>query len=327
MRLGLSFDGGDPPAALRAIAEAADAAGATNLWLAAHLFHREPIACAAAMLAASRNMGVVLLAISPYSVHPVYATMAAATLDELFPGRVQLCFGAGAPRDLEAAGIVAEHPLQTLRETLEISRRLLAGETINFTGQRYRIAGRRLVTGARRVSLWLAASSPKMLELAGEKADGVVISAGTSPAFVRWSLDIVRRGEQRSGKAVKKAALVFCSVDRDERTAFDRIRRRLAYVLRGQHHARNLELAGTRLDQAALARAFEREDWAGVEALMTDDVLRRHCVGGKPSQAAAALSAYRMAGLDEIVAHGVQEREPLEQVLAIMKPDMAAHES
>ncbi|HZB92714.1 MAG TPA: LLM class flavin-dependent oxidoreductase [Stellaceae bacterium] len=47
---------------------------------------------------------------SPYAVHPVYAAMAAATLDEYFPGRVQLCFGVGAPRDLEAAGIEAPQP-------------------------------------------------------------------------------------------------------------------------------------------------------------------------------------------------------------------------
>jgi len=327
MRLGLPFDGSDPPETLRGIVAAADAASAaapTNLWIASHLFHREPIACAAAALGMSRHVGVVLMAISPYAVHPVYATMAAATLDELFPGRVQLCFGTGAPRDLEAAGIVAEQPVQTLRETLEISRELLAGNAVDYSGQRFRVSGRRLAMGARAVPLWLAASSPRMLELAGEKADGVVISAGTSPAFVRWALDNVRRGEQRGGRAIEKAALVFCSVDDDESTAHDRLRRRLGYVLRGQHHARNLDLAGTTLDQAALARAFDREDWDEVAALINDDVLRRHCASGTPQQVRAALSAYRVAGLDEIVAYGVQEREPLEKVLAIMKPQGGA---
>jgi 5,10-methylenetetrahydromethanopterin reductase len=324
IRLGLSFDGGDPPETLRAIVELADGAGATNLWIASHLFHREPIACAAASLAASRNTGIVLMAMSPYTVHPIYAAMAAATLDEYFPGRVQLCYGVGAPRDLEAAGIVAEHPVGTLRETLEVSRLLLAGHTVNFYGERYQISGRRLAMGAHPVPLWLAASGPQMLELAGEKADGVVMSAGASPAFVRWSLDHVRRGEERSGRSIKKAALVFCSVDHDERTANDRLRRRLAYVLRGQHHARNLELAGTKLDQAALARAFGEEDWVRVETLVNDDVLHRHCATGTLDQVLSALSAYQTAGLDEIVAYGVQEREQIENALALMRPDIAA---
>lgn len=323
IRLGVSFDGSDPPQMLRAITETADSNGAANLWLASHLFHREPIACAAAALAMSRNLGIVLMAMSPYTVHPVYSTMAAATLDEYFPGRVQLCFGVGAPRDLEAAGIAAEHPLQTVREALEIARSLLAGETISFSGRRYKVSGRRLLMGERRVPLWIAASGPRMLELAGEKADGVVISAGSSPAFVRWSLESVRRGEERSGRKVQKAGLVLCSVDRDEARANNRLRRSLAYILRGQHHARNLQLAGSTLDQVALATAFGRQDWNHVDSLITDEILRRHCVNGTPAQARQALSAYRTAGLDEIVIYGVHKPPQVTDILASLQSSKA----
>jgi 5,10-methylenetetrahydromethanopterin reductase len=324
MRFGLSVDGGDAPQALRSIVAAAETIGVSNLWIASHLFAREPVACAAAALAASRNVGVVLMAMSPYAVHPVYATMAAATLDEFFPGRVKLCYGMGAPRDLEDAGIVAEQPLRTLREALEISRRLFSGEIISFKGERYHVAGRRLATPARQVPLWLAASGPRMLELAGEIADGVVISAGTSAAFVRASLDHVRSGEKRRNRTIEKASLVFCSVDQNERVAHDRVRRRLAHVLRGGHHARNLELAGTKLDQSALAHAFAREDWGRVEALITDDVVHRHCVSGTSSGALAALADYRAAGLDEIVIHGAQDGDQVMGMAPLMRPKPAA---
>jgi len=244
--------------------------------------------------------------------------MAAATLDEYFPGRVQLCFGVGAPRALEAAGVIAEHPVETLRETVELSRLLLSGEAIKFSGRRYQISGR-LAMGAHRLPLWLAASGPQMLELAGEKADGVVISAGTSPAFIAWSLQAVRHGEERSGRTIKKAALALCSVDADAHAAHDRVRRRLAYILRSQHHARNLKLAGSSLDQTALAKAFAQEDWQRVNELMTDDVVTRHCASGAPAQAQAMLAAYRTAGLDEIVIYGVDERTQLSELLATMR--------
>jgi 5,10-methylenetetrahydromethanopterin reductase len=319
-RFGISYDGSDHPDSLRSMVEVADRAGAASAWIASHLFHREPIACAAMTLAGSRHIGIVLMAMSPYTVHPVHATMAAATLDEYFPGRVQLCFGVGAPRDLESVGVVAEHPLQTLQETIEIARSLLAGEIIALAGRRFRAGGRRLVMGARQIPIWLAASGPKMLELAGKSADGVLISAATSPEFIRWSLDRVRRGEESSGRAVRKAALVFCSVDGNERAARDRLRRTLAYILRGGHHAHNLELAGTRLDQAALAQAYAQEDWTRVEALVTDDVLRRHTASGTPAQVLASLSAYRDVGLDEIVAYGVHDGRQMADVLAAMRP-------
>jgi 5,10-methylenetetrahydromethanopterin reductase len=316
LQIGVSVDGSDPPSALRALSEAAEAGGATNLWLACHLFNREPIASAAAVLAATRSLGTVLMAMSPYTVHPLYAAMAAATLDELFPGRVQLCFGVGAPAALEMAGIAAERPLDTLRETLELARLLLSGEPVTFAGRRYCVSGR-LAMGSHRVPLWLAASGPRMLELAGEKADGVVISAGTASAFIGWCLDIVRRGEERGGRAIKKAALVVCSVDADAHRAHERVRRRLAYVLRGAHHTRNLEMAGTRLDQAGLADAFAHENWERVDELTTDDVIRRHCASGTPGEASAMLKAYGEAGLDEIVLYGMHEPVQLEAVLAV----------
>ncbi len=323
LQIAFSVDGSDPPSSLRAMVEAADAAGAANLWIAAHLFNREPVASAAVALAASRHLGVVLMAISPYTVHPVYAAMAAATLDEFFPGRVQLCFGVGAPGGLKAAGVAAERPVETLREALEVARLLLSGEAVKFAGRRYGISGR-LAMGAHPLPLWLAASGPQMLELAGEKAAGVVISAGTSPAFIGWCLESVRRGEERAGRTIKKAALVVCSVDATARRAHDRVRRRLAYVLRGAHHARNLQLAGTRLDQAALAAAFADENWPRVDELMTDDVVVRHCASGTPDQARAMLETYRDAGLDEIVAYGMHESGQVHDVLAMMAPQPAS---
>jgi 5,10-methylenetetrahydromethanopterin reductase len=318
LQIGVSVDGSDPPASLRKLAESADLNGAANLWIAAHLFNREPIAMASAVLGATRSLGIVLMALSPYTVHPVYAAMAAATLDEFFPGRVQLCFGVGAPATLDAAGVTVEHPVETLREALEVTRLLLSGEMVRFAGRRYRISGR-LTMGLHELPLWLAASGPQMLELAGEKADGVIISAGTSPSFIVSCLQSVRRGEQRSNRTIQKAALVICSVDAQSRRAHQAVRRRLAYVLRGPHHARNLQLAGTQLDQASLARAFADEDWSRVDELMTDDVVMRHCASGSAEEVRISLDAYRSAGVDEIVAYGMHEPQQVENVLGIIR--------
>ncbi len=67
--------------------------GVETVWLASHLFQREPIARAAAILSASRSLSVALMAISPYTVHPVYAAMAAADLADIVPVRLPLCLG------------------------------------------------------------------------------------------------------------------------------------------------------------------------------------------------------------------------------------------
>jgi 5,10-methylenetetrahydromethanopterin reductase len=315
---GVAFDGLETPDAVRATAQSAEAAGARTLWFAAHLFNREPIASAACMLAATSRIKVALMALSPYTVHPVYAAMAAATLDEWFPGRVELCLGVGAPRDLEAAGVAAPHPLRTLHESLAIVRSLLAGETVSYGGTQFRVQGRRLATGARRVPLILAASGPRMLSLAGNAADGVLISSATSPEFITWALEQVRAAEQSQTRRVRRIALVHVATDAAQARA--RLRRRLGFILRGAHHASNLRLAGTVLDQAALADAYAREDWARVDALVSDDVVRRHTASGTPAEIRDALAAYRATGLDEIVLAGVAGETELAAILGTLSP-------
>lgn len=313
--IGISCEGGQPPAALRDLAGAADGLGVGRLWVASHLFQREPVVSSAMVLGHTRQLGAALMAMSPYTVHPVYATMAAAALDEWFPGRVTLCFGAGAPRDLAALGIVAERPLGAIRESIEIARSLLAGETVQYQGKRFRAEGRRLNSGPHDVPIMLAASGPKMLQLAGEVADGVLISAATSPPFVAWALDHVRDGEARSGRQVHKAALVYTAVSPDGQAARDRLRRNLAFVLRGAHHAQNLALAGTRLDQAALNDAYASEDWKAVAALIDDAVLDNHTASGTPQAVRAAMRRYEAVGLDEIVLAGIPEAADLRLIL------------
>jgi 5,10-methylenetetrahydromethanopterin reductase len=316
---GLSFDGSETPDALRAMVAAADQGGAATAWLASHLFQREPISTAAMTLAGTKNISIALMAMSPYSVHPLYATMAAATLDEYFPGRVKLCFGVGAPRDLEAAGLKADHPIGTMREAIGLARALLSGEAVHFQGERFQVSGRRLANGAREIPIFLAASGPQMLELAGACADGVLISAATSPAFVRWTLELVRKGEQATGRTIQKTGLVYVSADDDETVARNRLRRTIGFILRGGHHAKNLELAGTTLDQKALAAAYAAEDWAAVNTLVTDDVVKRHSASGTPYQVRAAFAAYEDVGIDEIVASGISDPGHLQKVFETLK--------
>src|SRR5262245_12087607 len=150
--------------------------GAATLWIPDHLLLREPFATRAAVLRITTRVPVALMAGSPYIVHPVQIARAAATLDELAPGRVVLCLGTGAPRDLAAAGVEPRHSLRTLREALELVRALLAGETVHHDGEVFRAHGRALATGRRSVPIYLAASGPHTLALAGAIADGVVLS-------------------------------------------------------------------------------------------------------------------------------------------------------
>lgn len=312
--LGIAIDGRNPLPRLLAQARAAEMGGAVSFWIASHLYLREPFTMAAALLGATTRPRAALMALSPHVIHPVQIAMGAATLDELAPGRVVLCLGTGAPGDLGNAGVEPRRRLRSLQEALEITRGLLAGERVDYAGEVFRVHGRRLDTGAHPVPIVLAASGPQTLALAGAAADGVVISTASSVEFVRWALDHVHRGAK--GRTVRCAGLVFAAASEEPAAAFGRFRRQLAITLRGGHHVRNLELSGASLDHAALGRAVASEDWARAEALVTDDVVRRHTASGTPEEVRERLAAYRAAGLDEILLSGLYDPGETSRTLA-----------
>src|SRR5512138_3239562 len=312
---GISMDGRAPVTDIPAQAKAAEEGGAATLWIACHLFLRDPVTTAALALGATKRIKIALMAMSPYSVHPVFIAMAAATLDEMFPGRVILCLGAGAPADLKAAGLEATRPLVTIGEAVKVCRALLAGEMPDFQGQVFRVAGRRLANGGCKVPIVIAASRSRMLKLAGRETDGVLISAATSPPFVKACLAEAASPSPSFGKV----GIVYTKLGATEREGIDPIRRPIGFVLRGAHHAENIRLSGAGLDQAALASAYAAENWAEVDRLVSDDVVRRHAACGTPAQVRARLEEYRAIGLDEVVIGGMDDAPSIAAALAAVR--------
>ena len=108
-------------------------------------------------------------------------------------------------------------------------------------------------------------------------------------------------------RAFRKVGIVYTKLGATEKEGIDPIRRPIGFVLRGAHHAENIRLSGAKLDQAALATAYAAENWAEVDRLVSDDVVRRHAACGTPDQVRAKLDEYRAIGLDEVVIGGMDD--------------------
>src|SRR5260370_7754866 len=100
---GIAMDGRAPIADIAAQAKAAEEGGASTLWIACHLYLRDPITTAALALGATRRIKIALMAMSPYSTHPVFIAMPAANLDEMYPSRALLSLPSAAPAALHPA--------------------------------------------------------------------------------------------------------------------------------------------------------------------------------------------------------------------------------
>ena len=140
---------------------------------------------------------------SPVVRHPLLLASAAHSLEEIAPGRVCLTVAPGflAVRAIgRPRGNVA-----LMRESVLKIRRLLAGESVEFDGQ----ASRLLNTSATPTPVYLLAAGPRMVELAGEVADGAVLMVGLHPESIRAARRHLEVGARRSGRSLEGFRIIF----------------------------------------------------------------------------------------------------------------------
>ncbi|MFQ5914302.1 MAG: LLM class flavin-dependent oxidoreductase [Nitrospinota bacterium] len=305
MRVGIMYDGFSPFPGAIDLVRRADDLGLDSLWIAEHLLYRDAFGPAMAFLGETRHIAVVPTAVSPYARNPVLIAMGLATLAERGPGRVRAVLATGQPDDLKAVGLNPTRPLETMKEALGAVRSALAGEPLKHRGRDFPVRDRRLgFAPPAPIPLYLAAMGPRMSRLAGNHADGALFSGGSSPAYIRWGAESVAQGARDAGRDPKEAAIasvIVGSMSSERETAYRAVRRTLAFILRGPHHDRNRELAGTKLDRQALAEAVSQGDWARAEGLIDDEVVRNHSVSGDAREFLGRLAEFAEAGLDVAV--------------------------
>lgn len=149
-------------------------------------------------LAADRTRRVTLYpaVTNPVTRHPMVLASIAQSLEEIAPHRVILCVGAGfmSTRHINRGSA----SVKEMRDAVDQARRLLAGEDV-YPG----ITDGRLVrTSDPPTPVYLCATGPRMIELAGEIADGAMLMVGLDPGMVAQAMDHLGRGAERAGRAI-----------------------------------------------------------------------------------------------------------------------------
>ncbi len=136
--------------------------------------------------------------------HPLVLAALANSLDEVAPGRTLLTLAPGY-LSVESVGR-GPTPLERLREDVVAVRRLLAGEEVILDeGRAMRLNNR----PAAPPSVLLTASGPRLLELAGEVADGAMMLVGLHPASIAAARERLRAGAKKAGRDPKALKEIF----------------------------------------------------------------------------------------------------------------------
>lgn len=230
------------------------------------------------------------------------AAMAAATVQDLSDGRLILGVGAGRVRPA----------VERTRRYVDALRRFLAGEELLLRGAADRF---RLTLAVREpVPIWLAALGPRMTELAGEVADGVLLNWCT-PDRVADAVKEVSRGAEAVGRdpgTITVAVYVRACLGMEEHRAHAALGPAAAEYAALPHYRRQFESMGLGREAEIASRALRAGEPNGVpEALV-----RALSVSGSRQEALVRLRAYHEAGADTVVVYPVPTRDPLSSMMS-----------
>ncbi|MFE6625300.1 LLM class flavin-dependent oxidoreductase [Streptomyces sp. NPDC057740] len=189
------------PERLRSVARLADSAGLEELWLWEDCFREGGISTAAAALAWTERVkvGVGLLPVPLRNA--AITAMEAASLHRMFPGRPILAVGHGVQDWMGQVGARVESPVTLLREHLDALRALLSGERLTVEGRYVKLDDVALDWPPDEpVPVLAGATGPRSLRLAGEAADGTLLTASTSPDGVRRARQLIAEGQESAGR-------------------------------------------------------------------------------------------------------------------------------
>ena len=276
-----------------ALAERAGARGYESLWVT-HGVGRDALLVLSAYARVAPRAGLGTGVIPIYPRHPALLAQEALTLSDISGGRLRLGIGVSHKPSMEAGlGLDMGRPLEVMREYVAVLRGALTGK-VEHRGARYHVAWQ---SGLPRLPaappILLAGLSPKMLELAGEIADGVVLWL-CAPAYIRdRALPAIRRGRERAGKSLdgfEVVAAVPAAVTADRAAGAALFKSELTRYLALPFYRAMLEHSGFAADLATYDRAPRPES-------VSDALASSLCAVGDAATVQRFVVAHREAGV------------------------------
>lgn len=305
MRIGVIIPGGGMPmAAIVDVAREAEAAGLDGVWVTEAW--RSAFVPLTAIAAATERVTVGTYVINAYGRTPFIAAMSAVDLDEVSNGRLVLGVGSGNRYTNRLyQGVETLRPLAKMKEYVELLKRFVRarpGDIVEYAGEVHSMSAcpPQVLPARRDIPVYLAATFPRMLRVAGQVADGVALGALHSVDYVR---DVIRpatgEGAAAAGRdpgALVHAAASFLCVDEDREAARAAARRALCNLYAPKPHPHYEFLLhqqgyGSVSDAVAAEVAAGRPDAAA--RAIPGELLDRLTISGTPEECARRVAEYR----------------------------------
>ena len=301
-RIGVAISGGLSPSDIVEGVKLAEELGYESAWVAeGHGGDQFAILSACAMATKRILLGTSISSVFVRSIPTI--AMAAATVDDLSQHRFILGLGSSHRAQVEPEhGLPYGKPIQRVRESVDIIRTLLRDGVVTYQGETVRIERFDFwfTPSHREIPIYLAAVFPKMMQVCGEIAQGVILTRSTLETG-RKVAEHVAIGAQRVGRQPEEidiTSLLPCSVAANRQEALDVMRPGVA--LYGGFFPRYNRLfaeSGFPVAAQAIKAAWERGDQAAAVQAVPDELIDATGVVGTPTECRERLEAYGQSGI------------------------------
>jgi len=275
MLIDIEFNSGAqlPLNAVPGLAELAESHGFGCVW-GGEANNKDPTVMLAAVAAVTSRMKIGSAVYHILGRTPATLALQAAGLAELSQGRFLLGVGVSNPTIAKWHGLTLDHPLGRVQEYLEIVRRALRGEKVDFQGKYFSCSSFKMAFNAadRPMPMYLAAFGDNMSRLAGQIADGVLINMA-NPAEIRRIVAQVREGAVAAGKDPGSAEIICkvrCSVAHSYGAAREALSHALTYYALADYYRDLLGRMGFGAEVEAMRAAWKSGGFHAARKLVTE---------------------------------------------------------
>ena len=231
-----------------------------------------------------------------FRYHPSIVAQAFGTMGSMFPGRVVLGLGTGESlNEVPATGMQwpgAKERRDRLRESIHLINKLWTEDRVTWEGQFYKTESATIYDKPKKkVPIWVAASGPLAAAMAGQIADGFIVTSGKKPELYTELSGKVAEGLTRSGRsesALEKMIEVKVSFDTNAQQAKELTRHWAALALSPE-------------EKMGVEDPIEMERRA--DALPLDRAASRWIVSSDPDEQVERIRPYVELGFTHLVFH------------------------
>lgn len=269
-----------------------------SLWVP-ESWGRESFVTLGAMSQVTKRVRLGTSIISIYARTPATVAMGATTLDMLSDNRTIIGLGTSTDALVENwHGQKFEKPASRMKEYAECVRLMVSGEKVNYNGEFFKVGNFKIMhqPWRKQVPIFMAAVNKKMVSLASEIAEGVLLYLRPLDELKKTVTEMKRNTK---GRNFEIAMSFICALsDKEPEKARERAAKTLAfYVAVGKYYNKFLSENGFRSEVEGITSAYGKGGADAAAKLVSGKVLDSLAICGSKEECRKSLARFTSAGI------------------------------